>query len=232
MSDSNTVEPKIAVVIPCYNEGQVIASVIRDVRAIGNYTIIVVDDGSSDGTYEQIIDEDIVALRHKINRGKGAAVKTGIAAANLLSVDVVVTMDGDGQHDPAEIAQLIKPIISGDSDVVLGSRVLDRDEMPARKKIANKIGNLITWLFYGILVSDSQSGFRAYSRYAALIIDARADKYEYDSKIIREIKHNRLRFCEVPVRTIYTTYSAEKKNKQGFINGLVTVYRMIWNFIA
>ena len=79
---------------------------------------------------------------------------------------------------------------------------------------------------------DSQSGFRAYSRYAALIIDTKADKYEYDSKVIREIKNNRLRFTEVPVHTRYTEYSKGKKTKQGFLNGLITLYRMIWKMIA
>jgi glycosyltransferase involved in cell wall biosynthesis len=100
-------------------------------------------------------------------------VKTGIMAANMLGADVVVTMDGDGQHDPADIAPLIAPILEGRSDAVLGSRLLNRETMPFKKKIANGIGNAVTWLFYGLLVSDSQSGFRAYSRYAALIIDTK-----------------------------------------------------------
>ena len=94
MSDSSIVEPKVAIVVPCYNEGQVISSVIRDIQTSGDFAIIVVDDGSDDNTYEKILDEDVIALRHKINRGKGATVKTGIAAANLLRADIVVTMDG------------------------------------------------------------------------------------------------------------------------------------------
>jgi hypothetical protein len=104
--------------------------------------------------------------------------------------------------------------------------------MPFLKVVANSVGNFFTWLFYGLLVSDSQSGFRAYSRYAALIIDTKADKYEYDSKVIREIKNNRLRFAEVPVHTRYTEYASTKKNKQGLINGVITLYRMIWKLIA
>lgn len=223
---------KIAVVIPCYNEGQVIAAVIHEISAAGDFAIIVIDDGSKDNTYQHILCEDVLALRHKLNRGKGAAIKTGIMAANLLEADVVVTMDGDGQHDPDDISRLIQPIIQGECDVVLGSRLLHREEMPLSNRLANKIGNFITWLFYGIMVSDSQSGFRAFSRYAALIIDTKADKYEYDSKVIREIKNNRLRFKEVPVHTRYTVYSKGKKQKQGFISGLVTFYRMIWKMIA
>ena len=220
------------IVIPVFNEAGAVGEVIEDVRAHGFEHIIVVDDGSADESYYLSSAYNVLALRLKINRGKGAAVKAGIMAANLLDADVVVTMDGDGQHDPADIAPLIAPILEGKSDVVLGSRLLNREEMPWIKVVANNVGNFFTWLFYGLLVSDSQSGFRAYSRYAALIIDTKADKYEYDSKVIREIKNNRLRFTEVPVHTRYTEYSAAKKNKQGLINGLITLYRMIWKLIA
>jgi len=220
------------IVIPVYNEAQVVGQVINDVRAHGFQNIVVVDDGSADESWAVASAHDVLALRLKVNRGKGAAVKTGIMAANLLDADVVVTMDGDGQHDPADIKPLITPILEGKSDVVLGSRLLQREEMPKIKVLANNVGNFFTWLFYGLLVSDSQSGFRAYSRYAALIIDTKADKYEYDSKVIREIKNNRLRFTEVPVHTRYTEYSKGKKTKQGFVNGLITLYRMIWKMIA
>ncbi|MCI5156905.1 MAG: glycosyltransferase family 2 protein [Candidatus Electrothrix sp. AUS1_2] len=220
------------IVIPVYNEAKAVGQVIKDVRAHGFQHIIVVDDGSRDESWCVASAHDALTLRLKVNRGKGAAVKTGIMAANLLDADIVVTMDGDGQHDPADIKPLITPILEGKSDVVLGSRLLQREEMPKVKVIANSIGNFFTWMLYGLLVSDSQSGFRAYSRYAALIIDTKADKYEYDSKVIREIKNNRLRFTEVPVHTRYTEYSKGKKTKQGFLNGIVTLYRMIWKMVA
>lgn len=222
----------VVIVIPVYNEAQVIGEVIGDVRAQGFEHIVVVDDGSADESYAIAAAHDVLALRLKVNRGKGAAVKTGIMAANLLDADVVVTMDGDGQHDPTDIPALIEPILHDRADVVLGSRLLHREAMPKIKQLGNSVGNFFTWLFYGLLVSDSQSGFRAYSRYAALIIDTKADKYEYDSKVIREIKNNRLRFTEVPVHTRYTDYAKGKKHKQGFINGLITLYRMIWKMIA
>jgi glycosyltransferase involved in cell wall biosynthesis len=223
---------KIAVVIPIFNEAEIICDVLQETRQYGDFILIVVDDGSSDDGYVRATAFGALAIRHKLNRGKGAAVKTGIMAANLLEVDVVVTMDGDGQHDPADIDSLVTPIIDGTVDVVLGSRVLKRDEMPTVKIIANFMGNFFTWLFYGLWVSDSQSGFRAYSKFAALIIDTKADKYEYDSKVIREIKNNRLRYKEIPVRTRYTAYSMGKTQKQGFFNGLVTLFRMIWKMIA
>ncbi len=104
--------------------------------------------------------------------------------------------------------------------------------MPFVKIIANKIGNIVTWLLYGIHVSDSQSGFRAYSHVAATIIDTKADKYEYDSKVIREINNNRLRFIEVPIKVRYTEYSMGKPQKQGFVNGIKTLVRMVWGMIV
>jgi hypothetical protein len=104
--------------------------------------------------------------------------------------------------------------------------------MPVVKIIANKIGNVVTWLFYGIYVADSQSGFRAYSSFAANIIDTKADKYEYDSKVIREINNNRLKFTEVEIKVRYTEYSMGKVQKQGFINGIKTLWRMIWSMFV
>jgi glycosyltransferase involved in cell wall biosynthesis len=223
----------VCIVIPVYNEAQVIRQVIEEVRRHGDYSIIVVDDGSRDDTYQMARQaRDVVVLRHRINRGKGAATKTGIIAAQRLQPDVVVTMDGDGQHDPADIENLVCPILCDGYDVVLGTRLVNREGMPKIKVLANTIGNLVTWLFYGMHVTDSQSGFRAYSHYAASIIDTRADKYEYDSKVIREIKNHRLRFKEVPIQVRYTDYSMGKPQKQGFIMGLKTLWRMIWDLIV
>ena len=223
----------VYVVIPAFNEAQVIADVIREVQSAGDYNIIVVDDGSKDNTCQTAAScPGVVALCHKINRGKGAATKTGIVAANKLGADIVVTIDGDGQHDPLDIEELIRPIIDGECEVVLGVRRKKKGEMPFLKIIANKIGNTVTWFFYGIHVSDSQSGFRAYSRYAAGIIDTKADKYEYDSKVIREINNNRLSYKEVPIKVRYTEYSMGKTQKQGFVNGIRTLVRMIWDMLV
>lgn len=224
---------RVVIVIPAYNEAEVLQGVIDEIQQFHDCVLVVVDDGSTDGTYAVAAgNPGVLALRHRVNRGKGASVKTGITAANMLGADIVVTMDGDGQHNPEDIARMVKPIAEEHYDVVLGSRLLDRENMPFMKIVANWVGNFFTWLFYGILVTDSQSGFRAYSKFAALIIDTKADKYEYDSKVIREIKNNRLSFMEVPIETRYTEYSTGKKHKQGFINGLKTLYRMIWKTIA
>lgn len=219
--------------IPVFNESAVILDVVEEIRSAGDYRVVVVDDGSSDNTYDKLLGLDgVIALRHRINRGKGAATKTGIVAALRFEPEVVVTMDGDGQHDPKDIESLIQPIIDDGYDVVLGTRMLDSAGMPWIKVIANKIGNLTTRVLYGIYVSDSQSGLRAYSKFAATIIDTRADKYEYDSKVIREINNNKLSYTEVPIQVRYTEYSKGKPQKQGFVNGIKTLVRMIWDLIV
>lgn len=217
---------KIVVLIPAFNEASVIADVLRDIARAGYPDIIVVDDGSSDRTYQSARQvEGVIALRHFINRGKGAAVKTGIEAAKLLEADVVVTMDGDGQHDPQDIARMVQLVDAG-NDVVLGTRVMDTATMPLWKILANKSGNFFTWLLFGMWVNDSQSGFRAFSRRAFERIETRTDRYEYDSEVIREIRRHRLKFVELPVAVRYTRYSQTKAARQTLKSGLKTLFKM------
>jgi len=219
----------IYIVIAAYNESRVIQDVIKEIQGAGYDNIIVVDDGSSDETYQKIsCIEKTIPLKHKINRGKGAATKTGIEAAKLLGADIIVTMDGDGQHDPSDIRVLIKPLLDENYDVSLGTRLLNPKGMPWYKIIQNKIGNAITWYLFGLWVTDSQSGFRAYSKKAAQAINTTGDRYEYDSEVIREIYKNKLRYTETPIQVRYTEYSMGKIQKQGFVNGIKTVYKMLW----
>ena len=224
---------KIFVVIPAFNEASVIQSVIAEIKTAGYENIIVVDDGSTDDTYAratELIGKN--ALRHKINRGKGGATKTGIEAAKILGADIIITVDGDGQHDPRDIQKIIDPILKNRVDVVLGTRLKNPKGMPWHKIIANHTGNFFTWLLFGLWVTDSQSGFRAYSRHAADLIDTKADRYEYDSEVIREIYIYRLSYIEIPITVRYTDYSMGKIQKQGFLNGLKTLYKMAWNLIS
>lgn len=227
MKDSS----KIFIVIPAFNEEKVIQSVIEEIKSAGYENIIVVDDGSSDNTYQESKKAGMVALRHKINRGKGAATKTGIEAAKFLGADIVITMDGDGQHDPEDIKSLVQPIQTENYDVVLGTRLKNPLGMPWYKIWQNKFGNLVTWYLFGLYVTDSQSGLRAYSRHAAEVINTRGDRYEYDSEVLREIYIYKLKFKEVPIKVRYTEYSMGKVQKQSFVNGLITLYKMLWRII-
>ena len=222
---------KIYIIIPAFNEESVIQDVIKEIQDAGYKNIIVIDDGSSDKTQEKAKNAGVIALRHKINRGKGAATKTGIEAAKLLKADIIVTMDGDGQHDPKDIEKLTEPIIQNHCDVVLGTRLKNTKGMPWYKIAANHVGNFFTWYLFGLWVTDSQSGFRAYSKDAAEVINTKGDRYEYDSEIIREIYIYKLKFKEVSITVRYTEYSMGKIHKQGFANGVKTLYKMLWKLV-
>lgn len=217
---------KIYIIIPVYNESPVIEETVAEVKKAGYHNIIAVDDGSSDGSYYKLLEMDVIALKLAINRGKGAAVKTGVDAAKILGADVVITIDGDGQHNPEDIDSMLNLINQG-YDVVLGSRLKNPKGMPWYKIIANHLGNFFTLLIYGLWVTDSQSGFRAYSKKAIELIDTQTDRYEYDSEVIREIKRHNLKHVEIPIEVRYTDYSMNKVNKQGLKNGIKTLIKML-----
>lgn len=227
------IQSRTFIIIAAFNESAVVKDVIAEINSFGFFDIIVVDDGSHDNTY--LVAQEmprVIALRHKLNRGKGAATKTGMEAAKLLGADIIVTMDGDGQHDPSDINNLIAPIKNEKFDAILGSRLMNPKGMPFYKIIHNKIANLITWYLYGLWVTDSQSGFRAYSKKALEKIDTKGDRYEYDSEVIREIYKHKLKYKEIPIKVRYTDYSMGKIQKQGLLNGIKTLYKMLWNIVS
>jgi len=217
---------KVYIVIPAYNEAPVLGKVIEEIRKNGFNHIIVVDDGSTDNTRDVLQKKEVLSVRHSLNRGKGAAIKTGFEASRLLGADIVVTFDGDGQHDPVDIAPMSR-LISEGYDVVMGKRDYREKHIPRYKVIGNKLGNLITWVVYGLWVSDSQFGLRAYSRKAIDKIRLTSDRYEFDSEIIREIARHGLKHCEMTAHVRYTDYAKSKKNKQSVISAVKMVFRML-----
>ncbi len=227
-------QKNVFIILPVYNEEKIIQETLKEIQATGYKNIITIDDGSSDDSHQKIkeFDKNIIALRHKLNRGKGAATKTGIEAAKLLGAEIIVTMDSDGQHNPQEIEALITPIRKNQCQVALGSRLKNRNQMPLFKKACNWAGNFVTWYITGLWVADSQSGFRAYSIKVADQIDTKGDRYEYESEVIREIKLKKLSFQEIPIEVRYTDYSMGKIEKQNLTNGFKTVYKLIWNIIS
>lgn len=217
----------IWIILPAYNEGRVIGQVIADIRNEGYKNIIVVDDFSKDDTLGIAKKAGAHAIRHVINRGAGAATKTGIDYALNENAAVIVTMDSDGQHLPLDIKKLVEPIMHDGLDVVIGSRLINPEGMPWIRRVANRMGNLSTHILFGINVTDSQSGFKAFSRMAAEKIQIRTNRYEFCSEVLHEIKKNRLRFAEVPIKVIYTDYSMTKGHGQGIINGIKTLAKLI-----
>jgi glycosyltransferase involved in cell wall biosynthesis len=137
-------------------------------------------------------------------------------------------MDSDGQHNPREIARLINPIIKGDADVVIGSRMLNGKNMPKARKLMNRLANIITYIFFGVYVSDSQSGFRAYTREALEGVTTVLDRYEFESEMLGQVKKQRIK--EVYSDHSYNKYKGIKNfSPQGLLNGIAMVKRMIEN---
>jgi UDP-N-acetylglucosamine---dolichyl-phosphate N-acetylglucosaminyltransferase len=209
--------------IPAYNEEKTIADVLKSTMPHVD-AIIVVNDGSSDRTAQIAQTHGAHVVSHVINRGLGAAIGTGFAAAQKLGADIVVTLDADGQHDATEIPKFVTAI-ENDADVVIGSRMLKRKGMPWYRQIANLLGNLVTFTLFGAWVTDSQSGFRAFNKFALSTIEIKTNRMEVSSELIAEARRNNLNLVEVPIKAIYTDYSLSKG--QSFFVGIKTLAKLV-----
>lgn len=215
---------KIFAVIPAYNEETAIVQVLQKTKPFVDQ-IIVVNDGSSDQTSQRALAQGVRVITHSVNRGLGASLGTGFAAVNYLGADVVITLDADGQHDPSEIKKFIEAIERG-ADVVIGSRMLTGFEgMPWYRQVAQILGNLVTFFLFGAWVTDSQSGFRGFTRFALEQIQLKTNRMEVSSEIIAEAKRHKLKLVEVPIKAIYTDYSLSKG--QSFFVGLKTLVKLV-----
>lgn len=201
---------EVFIVIAAYNEEKKIGSVLRELKK-SYKNIIVVDDGSKDNTYDVSLKEKVTVLRHVINRGQGAALKTGIDYALRKDADIIVTFDADGQFLASEISKIIRPVEKREADVSLGSRFLGKTiNMPILKKIVLKLGVFVVFVLYGIKVTDSQCGFRALSKNAARKIRITSNGMEHAGEIFWEIVRNNLSYKEIPITVIYDEYSLKK----------------------
>lgn len=217
----------VYVVIAAFNEEKKIIGVIKGLKKNGYRNIVVVDDGSRDRTYNIISKQNIHALKHFINRGQGASLKTGIDYAVRNGAKYVVTFDADGQHNPKEIERLLKPVVSGRFEVALGSRFLRKDSnTPWIRRVVLKIGVLVIWVMYGVKLTDSHNGFRVFSRKAAQKIQITSDRMEHASQIVEEIHKNNLKYKEVPVTITYSDYS-KGKGQSGW-NSIRIAFRMLF----
>jgi len=217
--------PAVYFVIPAYNEAACVGDVVRRVKA--RYPdVVVVDDGSVDATAETARAAGARVLRHLINRGQGAALKTGIDYALARGAEIMVTFDSDGQHQLEDVEALIAPVREGRCDVALGSRFLHPESrVPPARKITLKLGVLFTRLVSRIRVTDTHNGLRALSRRAAEQIQIRQDRMAHASEILDEIGRLRLRYCEVPTRIVYTDYSQQKGQRSS------AALRIVWDFL-
>jgi glycosyltransferase involved in cell wall biosynthesis len=204
-------------IVPAFNEGRVIGTTLASLPSafagIDEVTIVVIDDGSTDDTAEVVLrcrDARVVLLRHAINRGLGGALGTGLEYARRAGADYVVTYDADGQHAPEDIAAVLAPLVGGQAEAVIGSRLLHPTGMPWYRIAGNWGLNLFTFFVFGMWTTDSQSGMRGFSRRAVDAIEVRLDRMEVSSEFIKEIRRCRLKYSEVPIRAIYSDYSLAK----------------------
>jgi glycosyltransferase involved in cell wall biosynthesis len=222
---------KIFFVIPAYNEGKSIGRVVGELKRAGYDNIIVVDDGSKDNTYAEAKKRKINALKHIINRGQGAALRTGINYALRNGADAIVTFDSDGQHRIEDLPAMLSPVLKGEVDVTLGSRFLKKTSVPLDRKILLKGSILVQKVFYGINLTDAHNGFRVLSRKAAQQIRIDSDRMEHASEIVEEIMKKKIKYKEVPVEIRYTGYSM-RKGQGSFKGALKIFFKMIMRKIT
>lgn len=200
----------VYVVIPALNEATVVGEVIADVRRVCP-NVVLVDDGSSDGTDEAARRAGAQVLRHVINLGQGAALQTGITWALRRGATHVVTFDADGQHDPAEIAPAIEALKREGADVALGSRFKGQAVgLTARRRLLLQAARLVNYVFTGLYLSDAHNGFRAFTARGASKILLRQAGMAHATEIVGQIASAKLKFVEVPVTIRYTGYSVAK----------------------
>jgi polyprenyl-phospho-N-acetylgalactosaminyl synthase len=233
---------KLFVIIPAYNEGERIFKVLNEIQNIrlpfSVFSLLVIDDGSTDNTYTEAKRAGVKVLRHILNRGQGAALQTGDQYALKHGAEVIVHFDADGQHQVTDIVKLAKPIINHQVSVVLGSRFLNLDnnkpnnhnnllisvyQLLATKNIPYLrrvllAGSLVTnYLITELPLTDAHNGLRSLSRQAAQKINITQDRMAHNTEYSQEIKRLNLSYQEIPVTVEY--HQAEKKS-QGFFDGI------------
>jgi len=215
------------VVIPAYNEAGVLKEVLSELREYNrSYNIVVVDDGSGDGTADVAGGFDVHILKHPINLGQGAAIATGIEYALQEKADVVVTFDADGQMSAQDIGAVVNEVENSEVDAALGSRFLTAlpKGMPRVKKICLKLATILTKFSTGLKITDTHNGLKAFKAEALRRIVINQNRMAHASEILSEIARNKLTYREVPVTIRYTEYS--KAKGQSIFNTINILYEL------
>jgi glycosyltransferase involved in cell wall biosynthesis len=193
----------IVAIIPAFEEAKTIGQILLTTEKFVD-KIIVIDDGSSDFTGDIAKRMGFATLKHDSNQGKGAALRTGVEYAKThVAFDILVTLDADLQHDPADIPRIVEPIIDGSADLVIGVRPMDSKIMPRDRIAGNKLFDAMSNKLDGEKLHDTQSGFRAYSASAIGKIHFVENGMAIESQTFIDAKSAGLRIREVPVSTTY-----------------------------
>lgn len=215
---------KVCAVIPALNEATRIAPVIRGAQKYVD-TVIVVADGSTDGTPDIAREAGALVIEHVINCGAGAATMTGLEVARQAGFDVAVTIDADGQHDPRDIPRLLKTLQEEHADLVIANRFGQKNSIPWIRRFANFIGNVLTFTVTGLYLPDTQCGFKIFGPKALQNIDLRMSGFEFCTEIIREASRFKWRIVSVPSKVMYSEYTLAKG--QSFASGLRTAAKIL-----
>jgi len=193
---------RTAALIPAFNEARSISAVVAGVRGVVD-RVIVVDDGSSDGTGARARGAGADVVVHAVNRGKGSAVRTGLARVFEGGFTHVLMLDADMQHRPEEAGRLLEAAARDGVDVVLGERQFDRDRTPAPRYHANRIGSAILARFVGAPVRDTQCGYRVFRVDALRGLELMSTGYEIETEMLIKVLRRGGRATGVPVTAVY-----------------------------
>jgi glycosyltransferase involved in cell wall biosynthesis len=207
-------QKKIVICIPAYNEAQSIKNVVVKAKKYAA-DVIVYDDGSEDNTSEIAKSSGATVLHNSVNSGYGEALKALFQTAKTINADIMVTLDSDGQHDPDQVPDLLKPLIKGQCDIVIGSRFInpvDKLKVPRYRSFGVKAITKVTSAASYPNITDAQSGFRAYSKKALTEIDIYEEGMEVSTEILLRAKEKNLRIVEVPIRINYESDKTSTHN--------------------
>ncbi|HSA72761.1 MAG TPA: glycosyltransferase family 2 protein, partial [Nitrososphaeraceae archaeon] len=230
LGDNNN-DPKIIVCIPAYNEEKKIANIVRRARDHAD-EVIVCDDGSSDKTAELAKQEGALVIFHPKNSGYGKTVRSLFQTALERKADIIVTMDGDGQHDPEQIPDIIKPLLNGGFDIVIGSRFIDNKnqiKVPSYRSFGIKTITKLTKHASYKNITDAQSGFRGYSKYAIQVMNLIEDGMQISTEILFRAGSKKLTITEVPIRI---SYDVENTSTHNFLSHGIGVLFSVIQFIS
>jgi glycosyltransferase involved in cell wall biosynthesis len=223
-------QPLLTVILPAYNEAEVIGEVIAEIRSVMTCRIIVIDDGSKDATSACAREHGVSVIRHLLNRGAGAACMTGIGLARKMNWQRIAFLDADGQHVAADLLVLLACMEETGADLVIGSRFMNGgNTIPRIRRFFNSVANLLTNTFCKNSYSDTQSGFRLLNRHAIESIDLHQDDFSYCSEMIVQAEQLDLKIEECPISVRYTAYSMSKG--QDFQVGVMTAFHFLWKLI-
>jgi glycosyltransferase involved in cell wall biosynthesis len=229
MADGTQPYRKLSVIVPVFNERNTIVEIMRRMRAVDlpiEREIVVVDDGSSDGTQQvlaQLGDSTVKIVRHGVNRGKGAAIRTGL---EHVTGDLVLIQDADLEYDPQDWPKLLAPVFSGKATVVYGSRFTgERRNMLYLHWVGNRMLSFVTDVLYNTTLSDMETCYKLFDRRVLDGITIKSDRFDFEPEITAKVLRRKVRIYEVPIS--YTGREFEEGKKITWRDGFAALYALV-----